>query len=247
DPRANLPRKILYSLTQRPDPGFILDRLRHAGRWASVDQEFAKRFPGADVAGRIRHVEHHRAHLASSFFVSPFEEAVAVSVDGSGDFASAAWGVGRGGRIEIDGRVPFPHSLGIFYEAMTQHLGFPHYGDEYKVMGLAPYGEPAYVEKLRDVLRLRPDGSVPPTLDYFVFQREGRLYEWNDWAPSPDRLANEGLERIVGPWRAPEDPLEQRHKDIARSVQRLYEEAFFNLLNRLHERYKLPHLVLSGG
>jgi len=247
DPKANLSRKILYSVSQRPDLGFILDRLRHAGRWASVDREFANRFPGVDVAGRIRHVEHHRAHLASSFFVSPFEEAVVVSVDGSGDFASAAWGVGRGGRIEIDGRVPFPHSLGIFYEAMTQHLGFPHYGDEYKVMGLAPYGEPGYVEKLRDVVRLRPDGSFRLNLDYFRFHRERRLFEWNDCAPSSDRLANDGLERLLGPARAPEDPLEQRHKDIARSVQRLYEEAFFNLLNRLHERYKLPHLVLSGG
>ena len=247
NPTANLSRKFLYSVSQRPDLGLILDRLRHAGRWASVDQEFAKRFPGFDVAGRIRNVEHHRAHLASSFFVSPFEEAVVVSVDGSGDFASAAWGVGRGGRIEIDGRVPFPHSLGIFYEAMTQHLGFPHYGDEYKVMGLAPYGEPRYVEKLHDVVRLRPDGSFRLNLDYFRFHRERRLFEWNDCAPSSDHLTNDGLERLLGPRRAPEDPLEQRHKDIARSVQWLYEEAFFNLLNRLHERYKLPHLVLSGG
>ena len=247
NPKANLSRKVLYSVSQRPDLGLILDRLRHAGRWASVDQEFAKRFPGANVASRVRNVEHHRAHLASSFFVSPFEEAVVVSVDGSGDFATAAWGVGRGGRIEIDGRVPFPHSLGIFYESITQYLGFPHYGDEYKVMGLAPYGEPTYVEKLREVVGLKPNGSFRLNLDYFRFHRERRLFEWNDCAPSSDRLANDNLGRLLGPQRAPEDPLEQRHKDIARSAQRLYEEAFFNLLNRLHERYKLPHLVLSGG
>src|SRR5262249_1305096 len=116
DPRANLGSKLLYTLRQRPDPRFILDRLRHAGRWSSLAEEFAQRFPGVGVADRIRHVEHHQAHLASSFYVSPFDEAVVVSVDGSGDFATAAWGVGRGGRIEIGGRVPFPHSLGIFYE-----------------------------------------------------------------------------------------------------------------------------------
>jgi len=247
DPRANLWRKVLFTLSQRPDPRFVLDRLRHAGRWASLAQDFAERFPGVDVAGRIRHVEHHLAHLASSFYVSPFEEAAVVSVDGSGDFASAAWGVGRGGRIEIMGRVPFPHSLGIFYEAMTQHLGFPNYGDEYKVMGLAPYGEPTHLEKLREILRLSPDGSFRLNLDYFGFHRERRLYEWNGCAPSSGRLASEALERLLGPRRAPEEPLEQRHKDIARSVQRLYEEAFFALLNRLYERCGLPDLVLSGG
>jgi carbamoyltransferase len=224
-----------------------MDRIRHASRWSSIDEEFAKRFPGVDVAGRVRHVEHHRAHLASSFYVSPFEDAVVVSVDGSGDFASAAWGVGKGTKIEIHGRVPFPHSLGIFYEAMTQHLGFPHYGDEYKVMGLAPYGEPGYVDKLRDVVRLRPDGSFRLNLDYFRFHRERRLFEWHDCAPSSDRLVNDRLAPRIGPARQVEEPLEQRHKDIARSVQRLYEDAFFNLLNRLYERYKLPHLVLSGG
>ena len=98
-------------------------------------------------------MEHHLAHLASAFLVSPFEEAVAVSVDGFGDFASAAWGVGRGSAVEVEDRVYFPHSLGIFYQALTQYLGFPHYGDEYKVMGLAPYGEPAFLPQMRKIVR----------------------------------------------------------------------------------------------
>jgi carbamoyltransferase len=247
NPRANLWRKLRFTLSQRPDSRFVLDRLRHAGRWTSLDREFTQRFGVRDVRPKILHVEHHLAHLASSFYVSPFEEAIVLSVDGSGDFATAAWGVGRGARIEIHGRVPFPHSLGIFYEAMTQHLGFPNYGDEYKVMGLAPYGEPAYLDRLRDVVRLRPDGSFRLNLEYFGFHRERRLYQWNDCAPSSGRLAGDALERLLGPRRGPDDPLEQRHKDIARSVQRLYEEAFFNLLNRLYERWRLPNLVLSGG
>ena len=247
DPRANLWRKALFTLRQRPAPRFVIDRMRHAARWASIEDEFWRCFPGAALRASIRHVEHHRAHLASAFYVSPFDEAVAVSVDGSGDFASAAWGLGKGTQVEIHGRVPFPHSLGIFYEAMTQHLGFPHYGDEYKVMGLAPYGEPAYLGKLREIVDLRRDGTFRLDLRYFRFHRERRLYEWNDCAPSSGRLAGDELERLLGPRREPDAPLEQRHKDIARSVQRLYEEAFFNLLSRLHERYRLPRLVLAGG
>ena len=97
----------------------------------------------------MHRVEHHLAHLASAFFVSPFRDATAVSVDGFGDFASAAWGVGLGNELSVEGRVYFPHSLGVFYQAMTQYLGFPYYGDEYKVMGLAPYGRPEFLPQLR--------------------------------------------------------------------------------------------------
>ena len=247
NPRANLWRKALFALSQRPDPRFVLDRIRHAHRWASINEEFARCFPDSPIGGRLRQVEHHRAHLASAFYVAPFDEAIVVSVDGSGDFASAAWGVGRGTQIEIHGRVRFPHSLGIFYEAMTQYLGFPNYGDEYKVMGLAPYGEPGYVKKLREIVRPMPDGGFRLNLEYFDFHRKRGLYEWNNCAPSSGRLASDALKRLLGPERRPEEPIEQRHKDIARSIQRIYEETFFNLLSRLHERHRLPSLVLSGG
>jgi carbamoyltransferase len=247
DPRANLWRKLAFSLRQRPEVGYLLDRLRHARRWASIAEEFARRFPGVEVEGRVRHVEHHLAHLASSFLVSPFEEAVAVSVDGSGDFASAAWGVGKGTSVSVDGRILFPHSLGLFYEAMTHFLGFPHYGDEYKIMGLAPYGEPAYLDRLRDVVELRRDGTFRLNLRYFRHHQERRSFEWQDCAPASEPFFGDALEELLGPRRRPDQPLEQRHRDLARSVQRLYEEAFFNLLNRLYEHYRLPAVVLSGG
>ena len=145
DAGANLWKKIAYTATKRPDLSLVLDRIRNKRERAGVAEELARAFPGAlpdqRLRAEVRHIEHHLAHLGSAFLVSPFEDAVAVSVDGFGDFASAAWGVGRGNRIEVEDKVYFPHSLGIFYQALTQYLGFPNYGDEYKLMGLAPYGD----------------------------------------------------------------------------------------------------------
>jgi len=140
---------MAYMVMRRPDLSLVLDRMRNKRERVGVAEELARVFPGerlrAGFQPRLREVEHHLAHLGSAFLVSPFEEAVAVSVDGFGDFAGAAWGVGRGSRVEAEDKVYFPHSLGIFYQALTQYLGFPNYGDEYKVMGLAPYGEPRFM------------------------------------------------------------------------------------------------------
>ena len=155
DGRANLLQKLGYLVTRRPDLGLVLDRIRNKRKRAGVGEELEACFPGERFTGGVHEVEHHLAHLASAYLVSPFDEAVVASVDGFGDFASAGWGVGRGGAVEVEDRVYFPHSLGIFYQALTQFLGFPNYGDEYKVMGLAPYGEPAYLPQMRRIVRLR--------------------------------------------------------------------------------------------
>src|SRR5690606_31586305 len=143
--------------------GLILQRLRNRRSRQRLPDLLGQLFPGDAFRGEHHAVEHHLAHLSSAFHVSPFENAVAVSVDGFGDFSSAAWGVGRGTNIDVANRVYFPHSLGVFYQAMTQFIGFPHYGDEYKVMGLAPYGEPRYLDEMRRIVRLRQDGRF--TLD----------------------------------------------------------------------------------
>ena len=138
DPKANLWKKIKFTLSKSPDLGMVMDRIRNTKERMSVHSELERCFPGLRLTAQVHHVEHHLAHLASCFMVGPFKDAVAVSVDGFGDFASAAWGVGSGTSLDVESRVYFPHSLGIFYQAITQYLGFPHYGDEYKVMGLAP-------------------------------------------------------------------------------------------------------------
>src|SRR5262249_42581481 len=156
---ANLARKLVYMVSNRPDFELILNRLRSRQARQSVEEMLLASLPGHRFGGKVHRIEHHLAHLSSAFHVSPFQEAVVVSVDGFGDFCSAAWGVGRGKTISIEGRVYFPHSLGIYYQALTQYLGFPHYGDEYKVMGLAPYGKPTFMAAMREVVRLKADGT----------------------------------------------------------------------------------------
>jgi carbamoyltransferase len=247
DSRANLLRKVSYTLANKPNLGLILDRIRNKRKRAGVEEELARLFLGQTLRAKIHHVEHHLCHLASAFLVSPFQEAAAVSVDGFGDFASGAWGIGRGHSIEVDDKVYFPHSLGIFYEAMTQYLGFPHYGDEYKVMGFAPYGEPRYLEKMREIVRLQDDGTYELDLRFFRHATERVEYEWDDGKPMVGTLYTKGLEAFLGPARSKDEPLTQFHKDVARSVQAMYEEAFFNLLNAVHRRYHVDTLALAGG
>jgi len=247
DPKANLFKKIGFTLKKRPELKLVLDRLKNAKERASVEDELVKAFPGQKLNCKIKHVEHHLAHLASCYLVSPYDEAITVSVDGFGDFSSAAWGVGDGVDINIEDKVYFPHSLGIFYQAMTQFLGFPHYGDEYKVMGLAPYGKPEYMEKMRQIVLLHKDGSFKLNLDYFRHYNEKIEYEWENGSPHVGELFTDKLEELFGPRREKNGELEQKHKDIAHSIQAMYEEAFFHLLNTLHKKHGIDNLTLAGG
>jgi len=245
--RANLWKKLAFTLGKRPDLGLVLERLKNRRERAGLAEAMAQAFPGQNFRARVHEVEHHFAHLASAFLVSPFDDAVVVSVDGFGDFASAAWGVGRGSAIEVEDKVYFPHSLGMFYQALTQFIGFPNYGDEYKVMGLAPYGAPRFLPQMRQIVLLEPNGSFRLNLEYFRHHREKVDYEWENGEPRVGALYSERLADLLGPARRPDEPLTQEHKDIARSVQAMYEEAFFHLLNALHKRHGIDRLALAGG
>jgi carbamoyltransferase len=224
----------------------MLQKLRNI-RSASSANEALEKACGVSLKAEVHHVEHHLAHLASAFLVSDFEEAACLSVDGFGDFASTAIGFGHGNEVRIDNRVYFPHSLGIFYSAITQFIGFPHFGDEYKVMGLAPYGEPNYLEQMREIVRVQSDGTFRLALKYFRHHTDNVSYSWNNCAPEVGTLYTDRLIELLGPARKPTEPLEQKHKDIARSVQAIYEEAFFALLHALYARHPSPNLALSGG
>lgn len=247
DPGASLFKKLEFTLRQRPDLRFVLDRLRNQSKRQSIEAELAKAFPDTPFKGRVQRVEHHAAHLASAFLVSPFQEACVASIDGFGDFSSAAWGTGRGTAITVAERVYFPHSLGVFYQALTQYLGFPNYGDEYKVMGLAPYGRPDYLPQMRQIVKLKEAGGFELDTRFFRHHREKIDYAWEGGSPHVAALYTPALEELLGPARQKDDELAQKHRDIARSVQAMYEEAFFHLVTHLHESYRLDSLTLAGG
>ncbi len=187
DPRAHFFAKIARALTRPSSWRLAASRASNGITLTQTGSELERAgLPGISKA-RFHFVEHHRAHMASAFFASPFEEAAVVSVDGFGDFSSVMWGVGRGNRIEVKGGVRFPHSLGLFYTAFTQFLGFPHYGDEYKMMGLSSYGEPRYAEAVRDVIRI-DDDQIRLNLDYFRHHNEGVEMTWAGAARSRQRV-----------------------------------------------------------
>lgn len=247
DSNANLWRKVAFTLGHRPDLRLVLDRIQNKRERSDVPSLLAEAFPGESFAGEMHRVEHHLAHLGSAFLVSPLQEATVVSVDGFGDFASAAWATGSGTDLAVEGRVYFPHSLGIFYQALTQYLGFHHYGDEYKVMGLAPYGEPRYLAQMREIVAVQHDGEFRLNLDYFRHHSEKIEYEWQGGSPHVGELCSPALIERLGPARKPGDELTTNHRDLARSVQAMYEEALFALLNVLHARHRCDALALAGG
>jgi carbamoyltransferase len=249
DPNARIGKKLLYMVTHRPSMDAVRRRLANRSKMKDVWSELAE-LAGVErplLKPQLHHIEHHRAHLASAFFVSRFDDAAVLSVDGFGDFVSSMWGEGKAGHMDIHGEIGFPHSLGLFYTAMTQFLGFPHYGDEYKVMGLAPYGTPSFMKEMREIVHVLPDGRFELNLDYFTFHSEGLQMVWQDGAPTIGAVYSPKLETLLGPSRSVDEPIDQRHKDIASSMQAMQEEAFFAMANALYEKTQNPRLCLAGG
>jgi len=201
-PKAHSWRKIAYTLAQHPSPRFLWDRWKNKRERTGIFQRLTKVFPGQDFKAELHFVEHHRAHLASAFFASPFDKAAVVSVDGFGDFASSACGVGEGSSLKLDSHVFFPHSLGAFYTAITQFLGFPHYGDEYKVMGLAPYGKPAFLPQMRQIVRLLPSGGFELNLRFFTHATQRLPHQWSHGTPVVGTHYSDFLIDLLGPARS---------------------------------------------
>ncbi|GMQ83118.1 MAG: carbamoyltransferase [Rhodothermia bacterium] len=245
--KANLSRKIGYILSHRSEVSMLLGKLKNRRRHSDIPEKLAASFPERRFADRVHNVEHHLAHLASAYFAGSWDEAIAVSFDGFGDFASAAWGHAINGNIKLIDHVWFPHSMGIFYQAITQFLGFPAYGDEYKVMGLASYGRPTYVDEMLEVVELADGGKYVLDLKYFRHARENISYSWAGGAPEFETLYTRELEELLGPARNCGEELVQRHSDIARSAQWMYEQAFFHFLNSRYEQFQCANLVLAGG
>jgi carbamoyltransferase len=249
NPRAHLWRKAFFALRTRPGLGLVRDRLRNREQIGNIGTVLADTL-GLErqlVTSRIHWIEHHLAHLASAYYVSPFGEAAVCAIDGFGDFVSTSWAIGRGRRLKMLGRVYFPHSLGLFYLAITQYLGFTKYGDEYKVMGLAAYGEPAFAPQLRQLIRLLPDGDFEINLSYFRHHAEGVTMTWNHGEPKIGLAYTTRLEELLGPARSPDSRLEPRHVAVAASLQLVFEEAAFHVLRAIQTKTRLHRLCLAGG
>jgi len=250
DPSAHLHKKILFAAMRVASHARqIKDRIGNAAKVRDLKDELARVLGVSKkrLRARFHNIEHHRAHLASCFFVSPFERAALLSIDGFGDFISTMWAHGEGNSIEVLGQVEYPHSTGIIYTATTQFLGFPHYGDEGKVMGLAPYGQPRFIDEFRHIIRTEESGQFRLALDYFRHHSEGVEMTWDHGSPVIGRIFSDEYEHLFGPARAPGAPLTDRERDIAASLQLRLEEVGFHVLNHLHEQTGLTDLGLAGG
>jgi carbamoyltransferase len=249
DPKAKFLKKLLFVASNKGSIQVIKDRVSNSKEVGRLDEKLANisGLPASFFKKKVVNVEHHRSHIASAFFASPFEEAACLSIDGSGDFSTTMIGFGKGNKFEVLDSIDFPHSIGIFYTAFTQLLGFPHYGDEYKVMGMAPYGDPKYVDKLEDVVRLTSDGLFKLNLKYFRSATEGIISYGNNNIPVVASLYSDYMIERFGPPRKKDDPLEQYHKDLAASVQRFTETVIFHILNHLQKRTGLENVCIAGG
>lgn len=249
NPSAHLGKKIVSSLKKLVNFKFIKDRVANIKKVTSLKSEIAKGLgvSESDIRAEIKHIEHHRSHLASAFFASPFDEAAVLSIDGFGDFSSTMIAVGKYNKIDVLDAVTYPHSLGIFYTALTQFLGFPWYGDEYKVMGLSPYGEAKYLDKMKKIVSLNDNGLFGIDESYFIHSTEGVAMTWEDGAPFIGRIYSDKLIELFGKPRDKDEPLTQYHKDLAASVQQHCEDVIFHILNHLQKRTGLKNICIAGG
>lgn len=249
DPRSPLWRELGGALRDRTAPAGLLERI--GSRRAQLDLRAqvacSLGMPESALRAELRDVGHQRAHLASAFLVSPFASAAVASLDGFGDPASGALGHGRGGRITLLGRSRYQHSLGHFYRALSQFLGFLGRDAESKLMALAAHGKPLHLDALRRVVGPDDEGGFRSEPRYFANHRRAFGARRSADDSLTPRLWSEELERLLGPPRLPGEPLRERHCDLAASVQALFEECFFELLSDLHRRTGESALCLAGG
>lgn len=245
NPFSSLDKKILFTLKNFKRYILAIKSISNIKQKLSIKNlislNFKKKFKG-----KIVYLDHHLSHIASSSFFSNFDESVNLSIDGFGDFASAGWGTLIKGKLTLDKKILFPHSMGIFYQAITQYLGFKNYGDEYKVMGLSSYGKPLFKHELSKVMFNTKDG-YELNLDYFVHQNESIIDDDQNGQLKYKNLYSNKLIKLLGPERQLDDKINERHINIAKSAQEVFEKIFFKLLNDLYEKYKIKNLTLSGG
>ncbi|MDA7733629.1 carbamoyltransferase [Candidatus Pelagibacter sp.] len=246
NPNQKLLKKILFASTKLFNFNFIKNRFLNLKKINSIKDEFEFHFK-MKINSKIHNIDHHTAHISSSVFFSGMKNSNFLSVDGFGDFVSTVTGYYDGKKITKFNEVLFPHSLGLFYTAMTQYLGFMNYGDEYKVMGLAPYGEPKYIQQLKKIVKYDNKKLFKLNLKYFLHHTGNVEMTWLNGEPKIGRVFSSELEKLLGPCRKKNDALLQFHKDIASSTQKFFEEILINIVNDLYQKNKNENLCISGG
>ena len=247
--RVHLLQKAKFALTHRPGAALLGQYRNTAGKYGDIGDVIAKTFnlEVSQVESRARYIEHHPAHLASAFHTSGLAEAACCAIDGFGDFVSVSIGHGRRGRLDVLDRVYFPHSLGLLYLAITQYLGFKKFGDEFKVMGLAPYGQPARADAIRQLLHLDRGGHFRLALDFFRHWTGEISMNWPSGEPTVPDVYTERLIELLGPARRPDEAVTSVHENLAASVQQVFEESAFHVLRGVHDRIGVDALCLAGG
>ncbi|MCA8916861.1 MAG: carbamoyltransferase [Planctomycetes bacterium] len=250
DSTANLRKRLAYVVKNlRKTSRVSGKRLRDRAGLKDLDEQLCEAcgVPRTSLRAPVKRVEHHLAHAASAFLVSPYERAAVLTLDGFGDFASALWGVGERSNIKVQGRVTYPHSLGIVYTAACQFIGFDRYGDEGKVMGLAPYGEPSYADFFDRLVKFTDDG-FEIDLDWFNHHTEGVETGSDEYgSPSFAPLYTRKWIDQFGDARIRGGEITRRDHDIAASLQNRLEQAFVHLAKLIHKRTGLTDLCLAGG
>lgn len=225
------PRSLIFITGDRPSIG--LDLL-------TINQLIKKEFtiPPSDNHYRFHYVKHHECHAASSFFVSPFDEAAILSIDGWGELTSTWLGRGYENRIEAISVTNYPNSIGSFYATFTDYLGFQMLSDEYKVMGLAAYGKSTFKDKFKELIRFKENGEIQLNLKYFTFWKKN----WTETKWYSDELI-----KLLGPSRKEDEPITERHMDIAATLQYVTEEAIIHVARHLYKLTKSKNLAYAGG
>jgi carbamoyltransferase len=247
DPFSNIFNKFKYFIKNKPYLSFYLEKFKNLKKKNNILNILTDNFGSLKKSCKLIGIDHHQSHLASAFYDSSFDNAVNVSIDAFGDFSSVSWGVGNNYTIKIDERILFPHSLGIFYEAFTQFLGFSNFGDEYKIMGLSSYGKPTEINGIKKIINLKKNGKFELNLDYFNHHKNRISYSWDNVLPKTNILFNKNIIKLFGTPRRKDEPISSYHYNLASSVQNKYEEVLFHVLDHVYKKYEINKLTLSGG
>lgn len=244
DPKAKFSNKLKYMVKNiKPSLSMLKQRFSNRSDLSTLAKVIKNHF---EFCPKIEFIEHHRAHLASAFFSSSFNEATLISIDGSGDFSTIMIGKGIGNRIEVIESQDFPISIGLFYSAFTQFLGFPYYGDEYKVMGLSPYGSPEYLKEMRSIIWSGEKNIIEWNSSFFNLNNGTVSYEKNN--PDVSQMFDEkNFKKLFGEKRVKNEEITQKHKNIASSLQKRTEELIFEIIERAYKLTGITNLCMAGG